>query len=491
MRTSNLTLFLFVTLLGTVSLTSCRADNPLYCGDSSACKMPTAPVCDTKIKACRGCGNNEECMALDPSAPACVGGQCVACGVNADCKVAAASFCEASTNLCRGCGSGDECAAMSADKPVCLATGLCAGCDKDADCKSADKPVCDATTKSCRGCTANTDCSSGVCGPSGACVGCVADADCKGADKAVCDTTASTCRGCSANAECVALDPAKPVCTPTGVCMECNASADCKDPTKPVCNTATHTCRGCQEDTECPSDPGVCMAHAGGRCAAPSETIYVVDAGPGTCSDMTPATVVGGTKDLPVCSLQAGIALVTAQRPLVVVRGTVYAGDQTVFSGSNTMTTSVVGQKAATLGKAGTVVTVSAGSFYLRGLTVDSGFGAGIAANGGTLRLDGVTVTGCPLGGIILDGAAFDIRNTVVTNNGDPNGSGQGSGIDVRQVPATGPKSFTNVTSRDNYPSNLSCNAVVMGTGVLAPGVIPSDCGIASCGTPGPTCGAP
>jgi hypothetical protein len=188
--------------------------------------------------------------------------------------------------------------------------------------------------------------------------------------------------------------------------------------------------------------------------------------------------------------LKAALALVTAERPLVVVRGKIYAGDETIFSSSDTLMASVVGQRTAVLTKMGTVIALTSGSFYFRGLTLDSAFGAGIVATGGTLRLDDITVTGCPLGGILLDGAAFDIRNTRVTNNGDSGGSG-GNGIEVRQVPAKGPKVLTNVTSTDNYPSNLACNGVIMGAAVLAPGVIPANCGIASCGTPGPTCGAP
>jgi hypothetical protein len=232
------------------------------------------------------------------------------------------------------------------------------------------------------------------------------------------------------------------------------------------------------------------MKHVDGHCAKPGETIYLIDAGPGTCSDTTPAGVVAGTSTLPVCSLKAALALATAERPLVVVRGNIYAGDETVFARTDMVMTSVVGQKTAVLTKMGTVISLTSGAFYFRDLKLDSAFGGGIAATGGTLRLDDVIVTGCPLGGILLDGAAFDIRNTTVMNNGDSEGGG-GYGIEVRKVPETGPKVLTNVTSTNNYPTNLTCGGVIMGTGVLAPGVIPSDCGIASCGsTPGPTCGA-
>jgi hypothetical protein len=483
MRTSTSTCFLFATLLGLAALTGCRADNPLYCGDSSACKTAEAPICDGNTKSCRACVGTQDCVALDPTKPACVGGQCVACGVNADCKTASAAFCEASSNECRGCSDGAECAAVDPSKPVCLAAGSCAECDQDTDCKSGDKPVCDAATKSCRGCTANAECGSGVCGPAGACVGCAANTDCKTAEAAVCDLTANTCRGCKANAECGAVDAAKPVCAATGLCVECNASADCKDPTKPICNTGSHTCRGCQEDSECPADPGVCMAHDDGRCAVPAETIYVTDTGAGTCTDAPPAGVVPGTKSLPVCSIQAGLALAKAGRPLLVVRGDVFAGDKPVFSRTDGVPVSIVGQNNAAATSLSTVLSISGGSLYVRGLKLSSGLDKGISVFASVLRLDRVTVTGCPNGGIYLDASAFDFRNTAVINNG-------GIGIEIRKIAASGPRSLTNVTITDNQ-GNLVCLAdVVTGTGVLAPGVDVTSCGIATCGAPGPTCGA-
>lgn len=477
--------FLLATLLGLSLTPACKTSNPDYCANNSACKTQEAPICDPEMKSCRGCENTSDCLALDPATPACVGGQCVACGVNADCKAPTAPFCDAASNECRGCSGGTECAAVDSTKPVCLATRTCAECDKDADCKSGDKPICDPTTKSCRGCAASAECGAGVCGPSGACVGCVANADCKVAEQPYCDPTTNTCRGCQASAECNA---ATPVCLATGVCVECNISSDCKGATKPVCNSATHTCRACQADLECPGDPGVCMKHVDGHCAVASESIYVRDEGAGTCYDAPPAPAVPGTKDLPVCSLQAGLALVTAARPLVVVRGEVFAGEATTLSRSDTVAVTIVGQNTATATALSTVLSLTSGTVYVRGLKLKSAFDNGLTATGGTLRLDGVTIDGCPGGGILLDGAGFDIRNTTVTKNGTSGGTI--SGIEIRKVPSTGPASLTNVTATDNSPYNLSCGAVIMGQGVLAPGAAGGACGIASCVTASPSCGA-
>jgi hypothetical protein len=231
------------------------------------------------------------------------------------------------------------------------------------------------------------------------------------------------------------------------------------------------------------------MAHVDGRCAVAAEAIYVTDSGAGTCYDAPPAPAVPGTKELPVCSLKAGLALVTAARPLVVVRGEVFSGDATTISRADTVGVTIVGQRTGMATALGTVLTLTSGSVYVKSLKLKSGFDNGLTATGGTLRLDGVTIADCPGGGILLDGAAFDIRNTVVKNNGS--NSAPVSGLDVRKLPSSGPTSFTNVTAIDNLPYNLTCNAVIMGKGVLAPGTAGGTCGIASCVTASPECGAP
>jgi hypothetical protein len=231
------------------------------------------------------------------------------------------------------------------------------------------------------------------------------------------------------------------------------------------------------------------MKHIDGHCAVPAETIYVLDAGPGSCYDSPPATVVAGTKTLPVCTLEAALNLVTPARPLIAVRGEfVFTGFSAVLSRTDTVVVSIIGQKQAVTPTLRPYLTVEKGSAYIRGLKFESDRIA-LTARGGTVRLDRTSFRNCLTGGILLDGAAFDIRNTTVANNG--NADRQAFGIDVSKLPASGPTSLTNVTIVDNTAFNLNCAAPIMGTGVLAPGNNDGKCGFASCVTPGADCGAP
>jgi hypothetical protein len=110
--------------------------------------------------------------------------------------------------------------------------------------------------------------------------------------------------------------------------------------------------------------------------------------------------------------------------------------------------------------------------------------------------MDGCAVTGNPGGGILLGGAAFDIRNTRVAGNG-PGQTGGGTsfgGIRVDSLPSTGSASLDRVTIADNLAPGLSCAASIQGTGVLASGnVVPeitNSCGVVNCAVPSATCGA-
>jgi hypothetical protein len=232
------------------------------------------------------------------------------------------------------------------------------------------------------------------------------------------------------------------------------------------------------------------MSHVDGHCATPGETIYVIDAGPGTCNDTPAWDAPGGTKALPVCSLKAGLAMVTPVRYLLVLRGEVSAGEEAAVARPDGLPVSIVGQGKPTLTALDTVFALRSGAAYLRGLTVDSAFGYGITATGTMLTLDGVTVSGCPRGGILIERSPFDIRNTTVKNNGDASQS-MGFGIDVRTLPGNATTKLTNVTVTDNAVFNLSCGGTIYGSGVLAPGSETVTCGLASCVTPGPECGAP
>ena len=229
-----------------------------------------------------------------------------------------------------------------------------------------------------------------------------------------------------------------------GTCVECATSSDCNaDPKKPICDTTAHTCGACAADSQCADklgpNPGVCMVHQDGRCATDAETVYV--------QNITGCDDAGGaTASVPFCSmtpLQAAIVNSDA-RPLVVVRGTVN-GSTVAFTRSPVAhEASIVGQQSAFVAAACPTRTRLAKRTLLRARPQGLSSGAvGISAvpsTGGavTLRLERVTIDSCKAGGILLDGAAFDIRNTTVTNNGPGEDGAAWGGIRIK-TPA-GPK---------------------------------------------------
>jgi hypothetical protein len=234
------------------------------------------------------------------------------------------------------------------------------------------------------------------------------------------------------------------------------------------------------------------MAHQDGRCATDTETIYVQN-GAG-CSDT--AGSLEGTSATPYCSMQPAVIAVDSSRNLIVVRGTVAASTVAV---QNTGQVSIVGQgqaSAAIIGSVNPAVHVSVGSIYVRGIRLTTGASIGCVADPGTtLILDSVSVTGNSGGGILLDGSAFNIANTTVTNNGpgDLMGTTWG-GVRIQGSLSTGPRRLSMVTVQNNGGPGISCTGAVQGVGVLATGnsavEISPTCGISPCGTASPACGA-
>jgi hypothetical protein len=201
----------------------------------------------------------------------------------------------------------------------------------------------------------------------------------------------------------------------------------------------------------------------------------------------------------------------------VLVRGTVPAGTWT-FTGQGGAALSIVGQNSGLVASAASPgFAIQSGSAYVRDLTFSLSASTGVDEKGGTLVLQGVKVDGssnsgvgvsasggmlsankisvdsCSGGGLLLNGAAFDIENTTVTNNG-PGAQGTSGGIMVTSLPTTGPAKLHLVTVQSNMGPGVSCSASIQGDGVLAVGNTPvqiaSSCGVTSCATAGPTCGA-
>jgi hypothetical protein len=218
------------------------------------------------------------------------------------------------------------------------------------------------------------------------------------------------------------------------------------------------------------------MYHQDGRCASNAETVVVT------------AT----SSNLPITSVPAGIRL-------VVIRGAV-SGTLT-WSLPTTPQMTIVGQSAGTVvatltgNGTGSTLHVKGGDLYVRGLTVTGGAPGIIADTGAILRLDHVSVSNNASGGILLDGAAFDIKNTTVNSNPAANGD---PGIRIQNA-ATGsptPKTLSLTTVSGNTQAGVSCasNTVLTASGVSASGNggidITLSCGFSSCGTASATCGA-
>jgi hypothetical protein len=235
------------------------------------------------------------------------------------------------------------------------------------------------------------------------------------------------------------------------------------------------------------------MKHQDGRCATDAETIYVQE----TAACPGAAATADGTAALPYCSMDPATGALGATRDLIVVRGTVSGAATGLTSGARQI--SIVGQVSAALaGATKPAFHLGAGDAYLRNVKLSTGGSIGCQADAGsTLQLDHVLVTGNSGGGILLNGAAFDIENTTVTTNGPGtfNGLVTWGGILVNNPPATGPAKLQLVTVQNNMGGGIACSAAVsMAGGILATeNTVPdvnATCGFVSCGTASTTCGA-
>ena len=437
-----------------------------------------------------------------PEAPYCSpAGDCVECVDNTNCQMPGKGFCV--EYQCKGCVEAGAMACQG-ETPVCLTSGECVACtDAALHCKEPGKGFCvanacvgcqDAPMGSCQAPTAVCNMDTGIC------VQCVAHAECPMPNQPVC--VGNTCQSCAMEpGSCATIDAAKPVCNmASGACVECTTSADCsRDAKKPICDTATNTCVPCTEDAQCAAKgggPGVCLAHIdAGRCATDEETVYVENrTGCGSA----------GTKEMPACSTGEAANLVRANRNLVVVRGRAGGATWSVSNGVNRI--EIVGQQNAIIEGGGPtgIDLRTRGDFLIRDVSVQ-GYtrpGVGLLAQSGTiLRLRRVRVQQNTGGGIHVNGARFDIRDTLVAKNG-PGQTGPlntlWGGILVQPVPSGAPKRLEKVTLRNNSPSGLACESAIEAEGIrAAPDAdstepITEGCGnITSCeGSPAQGCGS-
>ena len=216
------------------------------------------------------------------------------------------------------------------------------------------------------------------------------------------------------------------------------------------------------------------MSHQDGRCASDAETIVVTTGG------TLPTSVPSGKR-------------------LLVVRGSVSGAIAWTLS---TPQMSIVGQSTGTLtGAAGAATLhVSGGDLYIRALTITGGSPGIWADTGDILRLDHVIVSNNTAGGILLDGAGFDIKDVTVNGNGLVNSATSGiwAGMRIQNAPTT-PRSMSLSTINNNSNVGVSCDAnsalTPAPTNVLVSGSsggvdVAAACGFTSCTPAGTTCGA-
>ena len=310
---------------------------------------------------------------------------------------------------------------------------------------------------------------------------------------------ASTDGGGGGNS-CAACGGNTPVCL-QGSCVACAASSDCNtDATKPICDPTAHTCVSCGSDGQCAAklgstgNPGVCMSHLDGHCATDAETIYVQNTAGCTATYVNDS---GGTAIAPYCSMDPVGLAANDTHTLVVIRGAVNGGTWTYQRGAGHPETSFIGQQSAIVASATSPgFSMTSGTAYIRDVKFSSSLAVCISATGGSIDLDTVVVDTCQGGGILLDGAAFNITNTTVTNNGPGTvGTTSWGGILVNSLPIAGLPVFSLDTIENNKGPGLECAGQVDGSAVLASGNSTADigptCGFNSC-TPGRgACGAP
>jgi hypothetical protein len=374
------------------------------------------------------------------------------------------------------CNQTSDCAAgLVCDlSPTPQGNGRCV--ENDGGQVDADGGGSDAGVDTAPECVRHADCPSErpACSPAGTCVGC--------------DVVASSC---------AARGSASPVCGPGGVCVECLSDADCStDAKKPICDTTTNTCGACSSDAQCAAklgaDPGVCMSHQDGRCATVAEAIFVQN----SAGCVSAAGNSAGSSDMPFCTMQPAVVSLTDGRRLIVVRGAVQAANYTIQTTAGSPQITLIGQATGSIvGGLYSALVVDSADVYVRDIALRVSSPAGVVArNNAVLRMRHVAVENNTGGGILVDGAGFEIRNTQITNNG-PGDIGGFPWGGIRAQNIQGPALLDLVTVQNNNQVGISCSSAISGTGVLANnnagGVdVSPTCLLSLCSPAGPTCGA-
>jgi len=297
-----------------------------------------------------------------------------------------------------------------------------------------------------------------------------------------------------------------------GICVQCLQNSDCaRDAKTPICDA--RLCRACKTDLECPA-PQICMTD--GHCATSGEVMFVefnANGCPGA----------NGSTTNPYCLPNDAVSHVALGKSVIIIRGPV--ADRMTL---NTVALSpvIVGKNGASIpATTATAVQVVSDTILIRDLMVTGGTAAtskGIAVSGGTasltlsnvqvtlgtglgvqadtgalLTMDRCTVSGNNKGGILVDTANFDIKNSTVNGNGPGDDAGAAwGGMRLKNLLTTVKKTLELVTLMNNNQVGVSCSGSVDAMKVSVTGSaggieISSSCGFQSCGAPSATCGAP
>jgi len=207
------------------------------------------------------------------------------------------------------------------------------------------------------------------------------------------------------------------------------------------------------------------MFNQGGRCASDAETIYV-SFGTG-CDGGLPVVVGGCTRLNPFCNLAQAIPVLSSVRSLILVRGEAFGTTIQDGNGNSVGQVSIVGQQGAAIVASDStdpVLHISASNVYLRNIDVESAPSDSmqcILADGdASVTLDGVTVSGCSQGGLVIDGSDYDVVNSIFAENGgtaDAKGRIIG-GVFLGQTATGYPSRFAFNTVVDNGESGVVCS---------------------------------
>jgi hypothetical protein len=235
------------------------------------------------------------------------------------------------------------------------------------------------------------------------------------------------------------------------------------------------------------------MSHQDGHCATGAETIFVED----RTGCAAAAGGNAGSADMPFCNVQPAVIALRSDRRVIVVRGTVQATNFVLQPGPGSTQITFVGQQGGAIaGGAFSALALDGAAVFARDLTFKlSAAPAVVARNASILSLQHVVVDNNPGGGVLVDGAGFDIQNTSITRNGPATtGPTTWGGVLVQNLSGVALHTIDLVTIQNNGGPGLACSDRIDGSGILASDNAASNigttCQVTPCSPAGPGCGA-